>query len=524
MKTKTKLPEATLNDQDSDRYEKLMEDFDLQGDLSEVLQFLEHLEDNYPIKNFSLHEYMPADPIGNDAVPIFFGRWGTHSANIYLALCYTLATGNINKDLQGRIYKKLIEFCWHEIKRIEEDFVQTSENLMIEAYIFLYIEKLILAGAFHRDLQLLTKAYNKFIEKIDYFDNYEAWNRNLLSGDSFIVVFEALIRETIGDKIASINKVIVRHPKMFRAFTDAIAYALDDEPCLIIGETGTGKEPIAKCIHAFSGRVKNPFKSLNCGGITETLFNSTIHGHVKGAFTDAKIDKQGLFLDANKGTLFLDEINSLPLSSQASLLRIIQFGEVQPVGNESNTKKANVRVICAVNKDPIQLINENKFREDLYYRIAMGVINVPPLRELKDTLEQIIDSFMVDLCKGKKPPKLKAKAMKKLRQYDWPGNFRELNSVLYNALKRMTINNDTVISESHIQGLLKNTVKKTGHTKRDYSDISYPELRREYLEYIHKKTNGNTLQAEKLTKISRKAITTSWKDYGLPYGRNKHNP
>lgn len=521
---KMNLRPIILSDQDAEKFEKLTEPFDLQNKEPEVFQFVKHLEDSYWIRNFSILYYSPFCEDGLDVLPKFYGGLtGYHSAYIYLFLCQWLVDSASDKEIKNIAYEKLKSFCWNEIKRIEGNSLPDIKKSIVACNIFYFLDKLITTGNANNDLDSIKGAYNRFLENFDLFEPFQWGDHKILSSDSFIVIFEALINDNIMDKDV-FNRVIVRHPKMFRAYTDALIYARDDEPCLIIGETGTGKEPIAKFIHAFSSRREKKFLTLNCGGFTDTLFESSTQGHVKGAFTGAANDRQGIFMKASGGTIFLDEINSLPFYSQSVILRNIQFGEVQPVGKEEDTKKTDVRVICAVNDDPIQLIKDGKFREDLYYRIAKGVINVPPLRELKDSFETIAYSFIMQICKAQKLEiniELKTQALNKLRQYDWPGNFRELENVLYRAVKRMKTNGDSFLKPSHIEDLLNRDISKQNGVKRDYSDIKYDALREEYLEYIRKKTNGKALQAEKLTGISRKTITRDWKKYDLKQSRKR---
>jgi transcriptional regulator with PAS, ATPase and Fis domain len=408
---------------------------------------------------------------------------------------------------------------------------------MVAANIFLYLDRLALAGVCHKDTPSLLKIFDKFIEKIELFESFKVWQPKLLAGDSFITVFEALINDRVKNP-DGLDWVMIRHPKMFRAFIDAMEYAFDEEPCLIIGETGTGKETLARCIHAFSGRGGSKFVPINCGAFTDDLFVSATQGHVKGAFTGANQANPGIFLSANGGTVFLDEMSSLNPRPQAVLLRTIQFGEVQPVGKEYDSKTTDVRVIGSLNSDPLQLIREGKLREDLYFRMTKGIIKVPPLRELIDNFDCIVDGIIKQKLEKKnaknkddkssiiksdialpskivKEFKVSKNAMRMLKEHAWPGNFRELDNVITQALTKMSRSGDVILKPIYIENLIGTKMIKQNENNRDYSNIKFKDLKKEYLTYIHKKASGKPFAAEKLSGMGRKAIERCWEKYGL---------
>lgn len=198
---------------------------------------------------------------------------------------------------------------------------------------------------------------------------------------------------------------------------------------LILGENGTGKELIAKSIHYNAPRKEGPFVTVNCSAFNENLLDSELFGHVKGSFTGAVRDKKGLLEVANRGTLFLDEIGDMSLSMQVKLLRVLQEGTLIPVGG-TEQRKVDVRVIAATNKDLKEMVEQGAFREDLYYRINVINIHVPPLRDRKEDIPILLDHFLVKGCKEKNVPlKIFAKrAMEKILDYPWPGNVRELEN------------------------------------------------------------------------------------------------
>jgi DNA-binding NtrC family response regulator len=211
--------------------------------------------------------------------------------------------------------------------------------------------------------------------------------------------------------------------------------APSDANILITGENGTGKGVVARMLHRLSTRVQQPLISVNMGGIPETLFESEMFGHVKGAFTDARSDRVGRFELADGGTLFLDEIANLTGSQQAKVLRVLETGEFERVGS-SRTQKANARLVSATNSDLIKEIEAGKFREDLYFRLNTIQIHLPALRERREDIPALVTLFLGELAVRyrKKVPEVSSKAVDALQQHTWPGNVRELRHVMERAV------------------------------------------------------------------------------------------
>jgi DNA-binding NtrC family response regulator len=206
-------------------------------------------------------------------------------------------------------------------------------------------------------------------------------------------------------------------------------------PILILGESGVGKEVIARCIQGASDRAGKPFISVNCGAIPENLVESILFGHEKGSFTGAHEKKLGKFVEADGGTLFLDEVGELPLDMQVKLLRVLQEGEVDAVGSRRPTK-IDVRIISATNRDLATQVKEGRFREDLYYRLNVFPIEIPSLKERREDLPALVDHFVgrFNAEEGKVIPGVSPEAMQMIQAYDWPGNVRQLENAIFRAV------------------------------------------------------------------------------------------
>lgn len=240
------------------------------------------------------------------------------------------------------------------------------------------------------------------------------------------------------EEIASENysgEIITESAKIRQIFQEIGSVAKTDSTVLITGETGTGKELVARAIHENSNRSQATLVKVNCAAIPANLIESELFGHEKGAFTGANARKLGKFELANGGTIFLDEVGELPLELQSKMLRVLQENELERVGG-SQTIKINIRVVAATNRDLLKEIDEGNFREDLYYRLHVFPIKIPPLRERKEDVQVLTQYFIKKYCKktGKKIEKIPSKVMEKLEKYDWPGNVRELENIVERAV------------------------------------------------------------------------------------------
>jgi DNA-binding NtrC family response regulator len=293
--------------------------------------------------------------------------------------------------------------------------------------------------------------------------------------------------------------LIGESPAMRRVYDLVSRAAAVNATVLISGESGTGKELVARAIHYGSSRRVAPFIPVNCAGIPEGIVESELFGHVKGAFTHATVSRSGLFGAADRGTIFLDEISELAPSTQAKLLRTLQEQEVQTVGAD-RPRKVDVRIIAATNKDLTLLVGSGAFREDLFYRLHVLTIDLPPLRERGDDILLLIRHFLARLSpQADRPvPRLTDRAIEALRAYPWPGNVRELQ----NLLQRLTILTDgDEIDATALPPAMRFAVPRERGLLRTLADVE-----REHIEAVLASVGGNKTRAAEILGINRKSI------------------
>jgi Nif-specific regulatory protein len=285
---------------------------------------------------------------------------------------------------------------------------------------------------------------------------------------------------------------------------------------LIQGETGTGKELVAKVIH-YGGRYKDqPFISENCGALTDSLLESELFGHVKGAFTGAISDKKGLFELADGGAVMLDEIGEMPPNMQVKMLRVLQENEFRPVGG-SVYKKVNVRIIACTNRNLEEEVEKGKFRQDLYYRINVFPINIPPLRKRREDIPLLANHFLEFFSEKYNRPKpiLTTDALDRLMGYDWPGNVRELQNEIERALTLARPDED--ISAEHLSTSLRNTVNN-GIIDDDLH-LTLPEtvtrVEKQMISRELEKAKMNRTHAAQTLGISRQGLLKKIKRYNI---------
>jgi len=283
---------------------------------------------------------------------------------------------------------------------------------------------------------------------------------------------------------------------------------------LIEGQSGTGKELLARAIHKNSPRQDKQFRPLNCAGLTETLLESELFGHVKGAFTGASGDRKGLFEIANKGTLFLDEIGDMPMNMQAKLLRVIEDGVVIPVGS-NNPTVVDVRIISATNHDLKTLIEKKKFREDLYFRIKGVNISLPALRDRVEDIPALVDYFLKEAVTetGLKVNGISDSAMAVLSRYDWPGNIRQLK----NAIRTMVVmcDRDQLDAQDIPPEIAQRPQLAADSRATGLAGVSLEELEKQAIIDTLARTKSNREKAAKILGIGERTLYRKIKEYNL---------
>lgn len=268
-----------------------------------------------------------------------------------------------------------------------------------------------------------------------------------------------------------------------------------DSQVLITGETGTGKEVVARLVHECSGRSNNPFASINCANLEGSLLQDRLFGHKKGAYTGADSDRAGLFEIANGGTLFLDEVGEMPLATQAQLLRVIQEGEYLRLGDDK-PRETDVRIIAATNRDLLEKVECGDFRQDLYFRLAVILIHLPPLRERKEDIPTLADHVLYSLCKKYKLKliRLKPRQMDQLKNYRWPGNIRELQNVLERYI---------VMGQEDIRAAL---LTRSCGVEMEEKIVPLEDYTNRYVNAVVERMDGNLSQAAKALDITRNTL------------------
>ncbi|MBN2591889.1 MAG: sigma-54-dependent Fis family transcriptional regulator, partial [Sedimentisphaerales bacterium] len=302
------------------------------------------------------------------------------------------------------------------------------------------------------------------------------------------------------DQVIPVHKGFIGCSKVMQKVFAEIAKATSTSATVLItGESGTGKELTARAIHYGSSRSSAPFVPVNCGGIPESLLESELFGHVKGAFTGATESRAGFFHAADGGTIFLDEVSDMSLAMQVKLLRVLQDKEICMVGS-SRTRKVDARILAATNKELNDLVKKKFFREDLFYRLNVITISMPPLRERDDDILLLACHFALKFAEevGKPAPRFSDQAQQSLLCYDWPGNVRELE----NVIQRLVVMTDgDLIEVPDLPCLMRFTaLRKTGLTR------TLTEVETEYINNVLESVDGNKTRAAEILGIDRKTL------------------
>jgi two-component system response regulator GlrR len=321
-------------------------------------------------------------------------------------------------------------------------------------------------------------------------------SKELLSQVEKAVSVSGIFRESEDTDQSWREEIITRSPMIESILAKAKLVAASDASVLITGDSGTGKEMLARAIHRASPRSQNPFVAVNCSAIPEQLLESELFGHMKGSFTGAARDYQGLVQAADTGTIFLDEIGDMPLPLQVKLLRVLQEREIRPVGS-TRSIAVNIRVISATHRDLEGAIRTGDFREDLYYRLNVVSFHLPPLAERREDIPVLATHFLNQISAkyGKSVNGFSAEAMEMLVKSPWPGNVRELYNVIEQSVALSTT---PIITPALVESALRGRTAELASFESARS-----EFEREYLAKLLKITGGNVTQAAKLAKRNR---------------------
>jgi two-component system, NtrC family, response regulator HydG len=324
-----------------------------------------------------------------------------------------------------------------------------------------------------------------------------------------------------GDSTHSVEPALVGHsPAIIQVMKTLARVAPSHATVLVVGETGTGKELVARTIHRFSDRAERRFVAVNCSALAEGLLESELFGHVRGAFTGAAGARPGLFREADHGTLFLDEIGDVSSGLQARLLRVLQEHEIVPVGSETPVH-VDVRVLAATHRDLPELVRQGRFREDLYYRLNVVTLVLPPLRERRQDIPLLIDHFLRELAAGhgRGPVAVDPDAQYRLLGYAWPGNIRELQNVLERS---MLLAEQDVIGPEHLPpevrpGASSPAAPNSNPIAVEPSPLrSLEEVDREHVLRVLGMTGGNREESARILGISRRTLSRMIQRWGLP--------
>jgi DNA-binding NtrC family response regulator len=391
-----------------------------------------------------------------------------------------------------------------QIKKIDSTLqIIVITKLTINMTDFEFANKLIEAGAFWYCTKYPGDIENYIYQPTDFlmsiFNAYEKKKLEWISYNSNKKLFQNV------EQILEQRKIIGNSSQTLSLLDQIKKYSATDVNILIFGASGTGKELVANHIHYKSKRKLEKIVPINCGGLPNDLIESELFGYEKGAFTGANTRKLGLFEIADNGTIFLDEVSELPPSAQVKLLRVIQDGEIEKIGRTERLK-VNVRIIAATNKDLAKMVNQNLFREDLFYRLNVVPIQIKPLAERKDDILELVNHYLERFARemGILKPELKDSAKEFLREYNWPGNVRELKNVVQRILfsESKLIDTEVIKSSLTISPYHSNSSKdifnfRTLDKMKTLRDLER-SFRQKYFEFVRDNSLSDAEAAKKL--------------------------
>jgi len=319
------------------------------------------------------------------------------------------------------------------------------------------------------------------------------------------------LREQLADR-QQVGSLVGQSPRMRKVFERILSVAPKDVGVLIQGESGTGKELVAEAIHLHSPRRDRPFVAVNCAAVPETLLESELFGHVKGAFTDARSDRTGRFERAHTGTIFIDDIDDLTVQAQVKLLRVLQERAFERLGGD-NSVKVDVRVLCATKRDLWTLVGEGRFREDLFYRLNVVKIELPPLRERVEDIPILVRHFVHKHGRGEDYD-VAAEVMDSLRAYAWKGNVRELEQAVLRAIAladgERWLKREHLLEPVTVDGT---NVVPGGKLSSLRQAVAESEAR--HIKSVLAYTGGHKGESAKILGITRKNLWEKMRDYGI---------
>jgi len=356
-------------------------------------------------------------------------------------------------------------------------------------------------------------AYDYMVKPISKEDLISAINRALERKRLFDLLDLRKMKKTPKLlKAEAFKPIVTRSKKMFRILKEAELHAGSDVPVLITGDTGTGKELLARAIHAASARANFVYTPINMDSLTSHLFDAEFFGHTKGAFTGAERERSGYLETTHKGALFLDEIGNLPLELQGKLLRVLQDGEYIKIGT-STPRKTDVRFIAATNMDLEKMMAKNKFRKDLYYRLKGGWLHLPLLKERKEDIPLLINAFVEEYC-GPSGTDIEEEAMSVLMNYNYPGNIRELRAIIQSAVnlaQGRTISVDCL--PKHLNKRKMNMgVKPASETE---PMVLLSEMEKNYVLKVYRRLDRNKSRAARVLGIGLNTLRRKLDNYGV---------
>jgi two-component system response regulator HydG len=318
-------------------------------------------------------------------------------------------------------------------------------------------------------------------------------------GERSLRIENERLRHAVAERYSFAN-LVGKSPGMNQIYDLVERVAAVTSPALILGETGTGKELVARAIHQLSPRSAAPFVAVNCAALPEALLESELFGHARGAFTGATQPRRGLFVEADGGTLLLDEIGDMPLGLQAKLLRILESGEIRPVGSDS-TRRIDVRILAATHRVLEELVSETRFREDLYYRLKVIPIRLPPLRQRREDIPLLLEHFLAK-ARSRVPTspieKFAPAAMRAFLEHAWPGNVREVEHIIENLV---VTGRSPVVEEADVRAHLGPAATAHPIDKAKRQLMSLRELEQMYIAWVIEQTDGNKTRASEILGI-----------------------